>query len=202
CGTEWELAGVASERHGLPVNVTFRGRRRSCSPMPPISLYTESQRHRLASIPKQRKVFRMCATSLVVYWLITVMRAATRISFSFPAACSAPRHRHSDFWLLTPDFHIPKGYQRRSPCCLLLFLCATLVRAAEAPEALQHARKSYEFAQRGDLARAAEEMRAAIHIAPGNPLYYSALGGIAARQWEAGQLEASRENILRVIEAQ
>ena len=144
----------------------------------------------------------MCATSLVVYWLITVMRAATRISFSFPAACSAPRHRHSDFRLVTHEFHILKGYQRRSPCCLLLFLCATLVRAAEAPEALQHARKSYEFAQRGDLARAAEEMRAAIRIAPGNPLYFSALGGIAARQWEAGQLEASRENILRVIEAQ
>ena len=25
------------------------------------------------------------------------------------------RRRHSDFWLLTPDFHIPKGYQGRSP---------------------------------------------------------------------------------------
>jgi hypothetical protein len=149
------------------------------SPMPPISLYTESQRHRLASIPKQRKVFRMCATSVVVYWLITVMRAATRISFSFPAACSAPRHRHSDCWLLTHNSHNPKRYQRRSPCCLLLFLCATLVRAAEAPEALQHARKSYEFAQRGDLARAAEGMRAAIRIAPENPLYFSSLGGAA-----------------------
>src|SRR5438874_7250623 len=25
------------------------------------------------------------------------------------------RRRYSDFWLLTPDFHIPKGYQGRSP---------------------------------------------------------------------------------------
>src|SRR5271165_685980 len=23
---------------------------------------------------------------------------------------------HSDFWFLTSDFHIPKGYQGRSPC--------------------------------------------------------------------------------------
>jgi four helix bundle protein len=25
------------------------------------------------------------------------------------------RRRHSDFWLLTPDFHIPKGYQGACP---------------------------------------------------------------------------------------
>src|SRR5258706_7379008 len=92
--------------------------------------------------------------------------------------------------------------RRRRTSCLLLLISGALVRAAEAPEAMQHARKSYEFAQRGNLAQAAEEMRAAIRIAPENPLYYSALGGIAARQWEAGELEASRENALRVIEAQ
>jgi len=67
---------------------------------------------------------------------------------------------------------------------------------------MQHARKSYEFAQRGELSQAAEEMKTAIRIAPGNPLYFSALGGIAARQWEAGALEASRENALQVVEAQ
>ena len=67
---------------------------------------------------------------------------------------------------------------------------------------MQHARKSYEFAQRGDLAQAAEEMKAAIRLAPENPVYFTALGGIAARQWEAGELAASRENALRVIEAQ
>ncbi len=83
-----------------------------------------------------------------------------------------------------------------------MLLCAAFTLAAESPEAMQHARRSYEYAQRGDLTQAAEEMKAAIRIAPGNPLYFSALGGIARRQWEAGQLEASRENALLVVEAQ
>lgn len=84
----------------------------------------------------------------------------------------------------------------------VLLMCGALTLAAEAPEAMQHARKSYEFAQRGDLAQAAEEMKAAIRIAPENPLYFSALGGIAARQGEAGELEAARANVLLVVEAQ
>lgn len=80
----------------------------------------------------------------------------------------------------------------------LLLLTGTLF--AQAPqqiegfggraEAMQHARNSYEFAQRGDLAGAAEEMRAAIRAAPENPLYLSGLGGIAARQ---GNLQESKD---------
>jgi hypothetical protein len=31
-------------------------------------------------------------------------------------------HRHSDFWLLTPDFHIPKGYQGVRPKGRLMYL--------------------------------------------------------------------------------
>jgi tetratricopeptide (TPR) repeat protein len=87
----------------------------------------------------------------------------------------------------------------RSAIFVVLFCCGL---AAEAPEAMQHARKSYELAQRGDLAQAAEEMKTAIRLAPENPVYVTALGGIAARQWEAGELEASRENALLVIAAQ
>jgi tetratricopeptide (TPR) repeat protein len=69
------------------------------------------------------------------------------------------------------------------------------VIAAEAPQAIEHARRSYELAKRGDLTGAALEMREAIRLAPENPLYFSALGGIGARQWKAGELIAARENV-------
>ena len=74
--------------------------------------------------------------------------------------------------------------------------------AAEPPEAMQHARAGYERAKQGDLDGAAAEIRAAIKLAPENPLYFSALGGIAARQWEAGQATQARENAVIVAEAQ
>jgi tetratricopeptide (TPR) repeat protein len=85
--------------------------------------------------------------------------------------------------------------------CFILSIAA-LAAAAEAPEAMQHARASYEHAKRGDLASAAAEMRVAIKLAPENPLYVSALGGIAARQWQAGALLQARENALLVADAQ
>jgi tetratricopeptide (TPR) repeat protein len=87
-------------------------------------------------------------------------------------------------------------------CFLVSLLVITTASAAEPPEAMQHARASYELAKKDDLAGAAKEMRAAIKLAPENPLYFSALGGIAARQWKAGELAQARENIVTLADAQ
>ena len=86
--------------------------------------------------------------------------------------------------------------------CITVLILAVAMSAAEPPEAMQHARASYERAKQGDLAGAADEMRVAIRLAPENPLYLSALGGIAARQWEAGQSVQARENAAIVADAQ
>lgn len=86
--------------------------------------------------------------------------------------------------------------------CVPVLILAVAISAAEPPEAMQHARASYERAKQGDLAGAADEMRGAIRLAPENPLYLSALGGIAARQWEAGQSGQARENAAIVADAQ
>ena len=76
-------------------------------------------------------------------------------------------------------------------------LVAVSVSAAEPPEAMQHARASYELSKRGDLTGAAEEMRIAVRLAPENPLYLSALAGIAARQ---GNKEEAKECLERAVE--
>ena len=68
---------------------------------------------------------------------------------------------------------------------------------AEPPEAMERARNSYALAQRGDLEAASEEMRAAIRLAPENPLYLSALGGIAARQ---GRADESKKCFERAVQ--
>jgi tetratricopeptide (TPR) repeat protein len=84
-----------------------------------------------------------------------------------------------------------------SKCMLCLAgLLAVMARAAEPPEAMQHARASYELSKRGDLTGAAEEMRAAIHLAPENPMYLSALGGIASRQ---GKHDEARKCFERAV---
>jgi tetratricopeptide (TPR) repeat protein len=75
-------------------------------------------------------------------------------------------------------------------------ICSLLAVAVEPPEAMQHARASYELAKRGDLAAAAEEMRISIRLAPENPLYLSALGGIVSRQ---GNLQEARECFSRAV---
>jgi tetratricopeptide (TPR) repeat protein len=82
-----------------------------------------------------------------------------------------------------------------------LLLAAFAVCAAEPPEAMQHARASYELAKKGDLPGAAAQMRIAIRLAPDNPRYVSALGGIAARQWEAGELASARDNLVAAADA-
>ena len=66
---------------------------------------------------------------------------------------------------------------------------------------MQHARASYELAKKGDLQGAAAQMRIAIRLAPDNPRYVSALGGIAARQWEAGELASARDNLVAAADA-
>src|SRR3989442_3872299 len=40
--------------------------------------------------------------------------AVSQLHWKKSAACSTPMRL--PFWLLTPDFHIPQGYQGRSPC--------------------------------------------------------------------------------------
>jgi len=57
---------------------------------------------------------------------------------------------------------------------------------AEPPEAMALARHAYELARAGELEPALAELVQAARIAPGNPLYRSALGGIYER---AGKLE-------------
>jgi tetratricopeptide (TPR) repeat protein len=79
---------------------------------------------------------------------------------------------------------------------VLGFLILTAA-AAEPPEAMRRARESYELSKRGDLAGAAEEMRAAVRLAPQNPLYLSALSGIASRQ---GKKQEARECLERAVE--
>jgi predicted Zn-dependent protease len=86
--------------------------------------------------------------------------------------------------------------------CITALVLAIAMGAAEPPEAMQHARASYERSKQGDLAGAADEMRVAIKLAPENPLYLSALGGIAARQWQAGQSAEARQNAAMVVDAQ
>lgn len=51
---------------------------------------------------------------------------------------------------------------------------------------MAHARKAYSLARTGDVATAIEELKESARIAPNNPLYHSALGGMYERQ---GMLE-------------
>src|SRR4051794_38697686 len=83
----------------------------------------------------------------------------------------------------------------------LLFAVDFTMSGTEPPEAMQHARNSYEMAKRGDLSGAGEEMRIAIRLPPENPLYVSALRGIGARQWEAGELVSARDNLAIAADA-
>lgn len=62
----------------------------------------------------------------------------------------------------------------------------TRTGAAEPAEAMAHARRAYELVQSGQVELAMAELQEAARLAPGNPLYRSALGGIFERQ---GKLE-------------
>lgn len=62
-------------------------------------------------------------------------------------------------------------------------------QSAEPPEAMAHARQAYELARAGKLDGASDRLREAIRLAPANPLYRSALGGVFEKQ---GKLEEAR----------
>ncbi|MBL8210602.1 MAG: tetratricopeptide repeat protein [Bryobacterales bacterium] len=78
----------------------------------------------------------------------------------------------------------------------LLVLTAALATAAEPPEAMQRARQAYDLARSGQFDAAIAELQEACRIAPANPLYRSAMGGILERQakWESA-VAAFREAI-------
>jgi Flp pilus assembly protein TadD len=65
----------------------------------------------------------------------------------------------------------------------LLFLPLLFAAAerADTSQAETHARQSYALSQQGRLPEAEQEMREAIRLAPRNPLYHSALGGLLAK---------------------
>jgi tetratricopeptide (TPR) repeat protein len=67
-----------------------------------------------------------------------------------------------------------------------LFALLQLAAAAEAPEAMNLARRAYEQVQAGQIEAAIAGLRAAARLAPANPLYRSALGGLFEKQ---GRLE-------------
>ena len=64
---------------------------------------------------------------------------------------------------------------------LVLVIAAPAWAQPERPDAMALARHAYELARAGELETAVAELREAIRIAPGNPLYRSALGGIYKR---------------------
>ena len=69
---------------------------------------------------------------------------------------------------------------------------------AENQMAREHAYKSYEFSRAGDLAKAEQEMRVALELAPRNPLYHSGLGGILSREGKLGEARESFEKAIQL----
>lgn len=73
-----------------------------------------------------------------------------------------------------------------------LLLIAFLAAApAEPPEAMKLARLAFEQTQAGQFAEAIAGLREAARLAPANPLYRSALGGIYQRQGQLGEAVAA-----------
>ena len=67
-------------------------------------------------------------------------------------------------------------------CIAAVFASGTAAGQSLDSEAQVHARQSYELARRNALAEAVTEMREAIRLSPGNPLYHSALAGILSKE--------------------
>ncbi len=70
----------------------------------------------------------------------------------------------------------------------ILLAAAWLAAQVEPPEAMALARKAFELARAGSAAEAEAALKEAARLAPANPLYRSALGGLLER---AGRLEAA-----------
>src|SRR5678815_2376955 len=77
-------------------------------------------------------------------------------------------------------------------------LIAFLAAAAEPPEAMKLARRAYEQAQAGQFTEAIAGLREAARLAPANPLYRSALGGVYERQGQLGDAVAAFVEALRL----
>ena len=81
---------------------------------------------------------------------------------------------------------------------LLLFLPLLFAAAerADTSQAETHARQSYALSQQGRLPEAEQEMREAIRLAPRNPLYHSALGGLLAKDEKLSEAKEELEKAL------
>jgi len=69
---------------------------------------------------------------------------------------------------------------------------------AEPPEAMARARHAYELARAGQLDPAIAELEEAARIAPANPLYRSALGGMYERQGKLAEAVAAFLDAVRL----
>ena len=81
---------------------------------------------------------------------------------------------------------------------LLIVFWAAFARGAEAPEAMKLARRAYEQAQAGQFGEAIAGLKEAARLAPANPLYRSALGGVFERQGQLGDAVAAFAEALRL----
>ncbi len=77
-----------------------------------------------------------------------------------------------------------------------LFLLALGLASPEDPEAVAHARKSYELSRQGKTAEAEQEIRESIRLAPENPLYHSALAGLVQKTGNLEEAKAEFEQAL------
>jgi tetratricopeptide (TPR) repeat protein len=79
-----------------------------------------------------------------------------------------------------------------------LFLLALGLASPEDPEAMAHARKTYELSRQGKTAEAEQEIRESIRLAPENPLYHSALAGLVQK---AGNLEEAKAEFEKALDS-
>ena len=83
---------------------------------------------------------------------------------------------------------------------MLTVLLLAWLWAAAAPDreaAMTRARRSFELSRAGRLAEAESEMRAAINLAPQDPLLHSALGGLLSQQ---GKIAESFDSFIKAVE--
>jgi tetratricopeptide (TPR) repeat protein len=79
-----------------------------------------------------------------------------------------------------------------------IMLIAFWAAGAESPEAMKLARRAYEQVQAGQFSTAIADLREAARLAPANPLYRSALGGVYERQGQLGDAVGAFTEALRL----
>src|SRR5258708_30127088 len=70
--------------------------------------------------------------------------------------------------------------------------------APEPPEAMTHARRAYDLSREGKFDQAVADLLEAVRLAPANPLYRSALGGLYERDGELAQTTPSFSQAVRL----